>query len=363
MKRFHLLFLLSVGFLLGSQLAMASTVEVGTCRKGLTQFATISAAVAAVPSGSTVLVCPGTYPEQVVISTPLTLEGISNGNSGRVIIAFPSAGLGMTVTSVIGAGVVGPQVLVTTGPVNITNITVDGTGNNLNGTGERLAGILYESGASGTVNGVTAREQNGCGCGTGIWAENGNSTSDAVTIENSQVHDADLYGMVLASSINPPTLVATVKGNQVINSNKGILSGFLDGTIASNSIIDHTGVGISANDTSASIISNTIAAIHGSAAVKGIVVNGKDFVKSNIIIDENGSLTSIGIDLSGSSGATVEANKVTDSAIGIEFGCKTGNTVSGNTLIDVGVGLDKVPTGLSVPGTIQSVDNIRTGGC
>jgi len=113
----------------------------------------------------------------------------------------------------------------------------------------------------------------------------------------------------------------------------------------------------------ATIVNNTIAAIHGGGGGTGISVNGNDIVKSNLIIDENGSSTSSGIDLTNASGATVEANRITDANIGIEFGCKTGNTVSGNTVIDATTGLDMVPTGLSVPGTLQGVDTLRTGGC
>ena len=48
--------------------ARAGTAVVGTCMSG-TRFATITAAVAASPSGSTIYVCPGTYPEQVTITT------------------------------------------------------------------------------------------------------------------------------------------------------------------------------------------------------------------------------------------------------------------------------------------------------
>src|SRR3981189_2967160 len=45
----------------------APTFVVGTCKPGLSSYPSISAAVAAAPSGSTVQVCPGTYPEQVTI--------------------------------------------------------------------------------------------------------------------------------------------------------------------------------------------------------------------------------------------------------------------------------------------------------
>ncbi len=52
--------------------------------------------LAAVPSGSMVEVCPGTYPEQVVISKPLTLEGITIGNADQAVITVPNIGLRKT---------------------------------------------------------------------------------------------------------------------------------------------------------------------------------------------------------------------------------------------------------------------------
>jgi pectin methylesterase-like acyl-CoA thioesterase len=66
--------------------AAASTYYVGTCKSG--SFATISAAVnsSSVAPGSTVEVCPGTYNEQVIISKPLTLRGITANNSSGVYI-------------------------------------------------------------------------------------------------------------------------------------------------------------------------------------------------------------------------------------------------------------------------------------
>jgi pectin methylesterase-like acyl-CoA thioesterase len=44
-----------------------------SCRSAA--FKTIHSAVNAAPAGGTVVVCPGTYHEQVVISKPLTLTG------------------------------------------------------------------------------------------------------------------------------------------------------------------------------------------------------------------------------------------------------------------------------------------------
>ena len=59
-----------------TQPVFAATFFVGTCKAGA--FGSINAAIAAVPSGSTINVCPGTYAEQVVISKALTLQGIDH---------------------------------------------------------------------------------------------------------------------------------------------------------------------------------------------------------------------------------------------------------------------------------------------
>src|ERR1039457_2358627 len=70
--------------------AFSSTVAVGNCTK-FVQFATIQLAVNAVPSGSTVKVCPGIYPEQVTIANKnLTLIGVGPTASTVVV---PAGGL------------------------------------------------------------------------------------------------------------------------------------------------------------------------------------------------------------------------------------------------------------------------------
>jgi hypothetical protein len=64
----------------------ATTYVVGTCKPRLRSFSNISAALAATPAPDVVQVCPGTYPEQVEITQPVTLAGIASGNSEQAII-------------------------------------------------------------------------------------------------------------------------------------------------------------------------------------------------------------------------------------------------------------------------------------
>src|SRR5579864_1993608 len=121
-KQISSLFLLIVGLLLGIQTAVATTLAVGRCRPMLTSFTTIQAAVLASAVGGTVEVCPGTYREQVTISAPLTLEGVSFGSAARAVIAVPATGMVVNTTSLFGGLPVAAQVLVTvgSGTINIS---------------------------------------------------------------------------------------------------------------------------------------------------------------------------------------------------------------------------------------------------
>src|SRR6266478_596582 len=176
----------------------ALNYEVGGCKtgSGYVNFTTISAAVAGVPAGSKILVCPGVYPEQVTITQPLTLQGIAWNKSNRAVIAInPTVGLATNVTSIIGQGLYA-QVLVQNvnppGPVNIMGITVDGGGGNVGcSTSVGLVGIFYAAGTSGTINEVTTRNHQSSGCGNSIWAENTAGATQIIRIENSSVRNFD----------------------------------------------------------------------------------------------------------------------------------------------------------------------------
>jgi hypothetical protein len=93
------------------------------------------------------------------------------------------------------------------GPVNISEIVVDGIGNGVTACHPVITGIFYENSA-GTVNHVALRNQSGNGCGEAFLAEGG-SASPTVTIENSSIHNTD-SGIF---SQNQVTLIA--KGNDV----------------------------------------------------------------------------------------------------------------------------------------------------
>jgi hypothetical protein len=160
--------------------------------------------VAAAPSGATILICPGTYPEQVVISQPLTLKGIANSGGIYPIVTVPQGGL-------VGSQGVVAQMLAQLadpgpgwGPVNISNLIVDGTG--AAGCSMGFLTGIYDDSGSGTFENVEVRNQSPGGCGHGIVAESV-FANQVVDIVNSSVHDFDDIGISAGSA----------SGNVVLN--------------------------------------------------------------------------------------------------------------------------------------------------
>jgi parallel beta-helix repeat protein len=101
----------AVGVGIGPAGAMPTTLTVG-CGQG--SYASIGAAVSAAAPGNTILVCPGTYTEDVVVppSKPLSIQGIGNPvvdatglNNGVQVLASNSTVKGLVVENAIGEGI------------------------------------------------------------------------------------------------------------------------------------------------------------------------------------------------------------------------------------------------------------------
>jgi len=367
MARFRSSFLLAVALLFGcGPVLAASTFAVGTCKPTLPSYSTISAAVAAVPAGSTVMVCPGTYSEQVTITQPLTLQGVSIGDSGQVIITVPPAGLSANTTSIRGTAIAA-QVLVTAGPVNITNITVDGAGNNLNGSATPV-GIFYGSGSSGLVSQVTTRNQISIGVenaslGVGIWAENGNSTNDEVTIQSCSVHDFGEVGISVVTNQTPSTLTAIIRGNNVsaVTATSFIFGIVINsvGNVTNNTVtgpgtvvFPHQGQGITAEYPSPTVSNNTVTSWDS-----GIVDFDGATITGNTVLN-----TEVAITLLGTSGGAANSNIISDTGFAIELDCNAHTTMH-NAINDAGTGLNDVPSTFNSPNNFFNVQTIRSGGC
>ena len=346
---------------LGGQ-AFSATVAVGTCTT-LINFATIQLAVNSVPAGSTIEICPGTYPEQVVISKKLTLIGFAIGTTqDAAVIVPPAGGVVMNATDVSTSAPIAAQLLVenTAGPVKISNLTVDGLGNGLgNSCALNLDGILFQN-ASGTLNHVAVRNQipgdvlGGCQTGDPIYVESSTGTS-VVTIENSSVHNYNKNGITGRYAGTTMTVTGSyVQGSGLLPyglaAQNGIELAFgAAGKISGNTVIDNF-YGDPTFNTASDILLYDAAESSGITVTNNILGNSQ--VPIGLYTDTPGTY---------GDGVTVTGNKIfgtgTWDAIDV---CTNSNIVTGNTIFNsaesavhldaacVGTGTHNIATGNTI---------------
>jgi hypothetical protein len=337
MLRHRLLFWFAALPFLAVQPLLASNVQVGTCRGKLPSYTRISDALSVVPSGSTIQVCPGTYPEQVTITQPVSLIGVANGTADQVLITVPSDGLVSNAASIFGQSVAAQVLVQSSAPVNITNIAVDGTGGDMAcGLNTWVAGVFYTSGSSGTVSRVRTSSQTDGGCGVGIWAENSDGETQSISIQSSSVYNVDNSGIFVASSFTPSSLSVNLCSN-VVNAPAavaGILAEGVTGQVRNNNI-SNVSVGVFSTSAVISVTSNTTM-----ATGYGMFLGGGGTSTGNSVFDSN-----VGIFLAGA-GATIKNNRIVSSAgAAVELDCFAAN-VSGNSINDALVGIDADPAGI-----------------
>jgi hypothetical protein len=347
-----------------AQVPLASatvTYVVGACLPKLTTFATIQSALNASPSPNVIEVCPGTYPEQIVIDIPVTIEGISADNATGATITVPPGGLQDSFANLA------VQVLVqANGEVNLSNLTVDATGN-----GDPIpfwiVGVLYY-GAFGTMNHMTIQNQNGDGDGVGAWIWS--SSPGTVTVENSNVQNFDRAGILVESFSTSADLTATIKGNY-------LASGFADSTGITLAVETSPGSGLLAPFVSGNLITGTSTGIalfggqQGSISKNTVVsVAGVGIADGSAGVADEASVTSntifnaptSGVQIASSTGP-VTGNTITAAGNGIDFTCTAGNNVHSNTILGATNGLINLPSGTLSANTYYGVGTISSGGC
>jgi hypothetical protein len=360
-------FLISASFaLLVTSAAIAKTVQVGNCLPHLQAYSTISQAVTEVAPGSTILVCPGNYPEQVAITQPLTLTGVQSGNAANPTITAPSGGLTKTIATATGINVY-YQLLAdngTSGAVNISNIAVNGSGNGLPDAAP-LAGIFYNS-TSGTVSRVAIFSQIGTGVGYGLIAENTGSSAVTVSIVESSIHDFDQAGISMDGNLS-----ADIRSNEIVTSSSfsgssapnGIIL-YSSGRIGNNRVITHPQPpGISAN-TGISVQSEVIVANN---TVENFTIGVWLLGDSNSVTSNRVLLAGGAVVISGHKN-DVEHNSfanLPNGGAGISFNCTgTGNIVIHNIVNDAYWGIvDPHGTNTQSPNTFTNVANLISPPC
>jgi hypothetical protein len=346
--------------------AFAATVTVGNCQ-GSSPYSTIQAAVNAVPAASTVNVCPGDYFEQVIIAKALTLQGIAAGNAEAAVIFPPTAGLAQSTTSLVpsdGGFPLAAGILVS-GAINVklSNLTVDGTGNDADTCGLNVIGILYQN-ASGTVNEVVARNQTlpgftGCQTGVGIYVQSGAGGKSTVTVSNSSVHDYQKGGIVgrgIGTTLTASGNSVRGLGPDPLVAQNGIEIGVgATGTISNNAVADDiyqnavtpgdgaSGILVFAS-TKVQVVSNTIGNNQFGITIASDPVLG---VADSATIRNNnifGTILFDGIDLCSNKNVATGNNVVDSAQSAVHFDDTCGttgnqNTVSGNTINEACAGL------------------------
>ena len=307
--------------------AQARTVVVSTdptCQDAVKErYSTIQAAVNASAEGGTVLVCPGTYPEQVVLSKPLIIKGVNNpaANQSSAIIRIPAGGL----TVNVGNGTDQAQ-LVMQGTTNaqFVNLVVDGAGGSCSAPTSAIK--LYNVGdatwtsSAGIVSGVTIRNQ----CGEGVNAEN-----SYITLQNSVVHDVSGNGF-------------RASGGDVLVSNNSMhnvggwgawLTASANSIVQNNTLSTNSGIIVDGSSTLVQVSGNVIGPYTGTGI---LVVESGVNVKSNKI---NGAYS--GIWLYKASNSFVQNNTLNHMySFGIvDEASLTNNLIQSNLLIDMPKGI------------------------
>jgi hypothetical protein len=344
---------------LNGQSADAKTVVVGdaSCQAGLTHYATIQSAVNASVAGGTVLVCPGTYPEQVTINQPIILKGVVNGTAGAAIITVPPTGLVPTVTTPT-YGIEAVQLLIqnfTSGQAQVSNIAIDGTGSacptSVPGGATRTVGVkLFNVGSrlspGALVQGVSVRDQvDGCGLGEGIDIEN-----SYATIDSTEIHDIDRNGIVQIGGSS------TINNNTISNAGAfgttwGIsLSNVRGGTVTFNQVSAQRGAQLDAGSNGVYFVSNTI----GPFTTTGLFVSNSS---GNHIWLNKISASFTALWLQHSSGNDATANFIRLQTYGIvDENSAGGNSITSNTLNEGAVCLwvNGTNTDVLSPNTFQN---------
>ncbi len=354
-----------VGGLVGQSFATTS-VAVGppTCQPHLVHFSTIQGAINASPFNTTILVCPGTYPEQVLIAQPLTVKGVTDGTGNAAVITVPGTGLVVNATSAEFGPVTAQLLVQNTVGVNISDLTVDGTGGTCVPGANRIVGVeFYHVGTA--VDGVSAaklqnvvvrNQKTPCGIGEGILSD-----TAFMTISSNEVHDIDRTAILANSASN------SIANNSIQNgTNYGIILdiGANSSVVSSNTVSNSTFAGILAEGgtQSATISKNTIVNVQSnvglwlSFAYFSTVTQNKvsnaawpfvcqfcyfDTVQSNVLSEAyvDGIL-----DQNSFGGNNITKNTVNEAPFGVFTDSSVGgDTLVPNTLFNVVVTVDPNP--------------------
>ncbi len=348
-------------------LSVAATLTVGQpntdCNQA--QYATIMAAVNAAKPGDTIEICPALYPEQVLITKPLTLQGIAINNVNRVLIqpAVMAPQGGAATEAVI--------TVLNTRDVTIDNLAVDATNNGVSGCTTPVASI-YFSDSSGDIThnalfGALVSDPGTCanplplGSGFGVQVDSSLSSpapkndSFRVSVTGNSIHDYTRNGILLRgagliadvskntiSGIGPAIGVfqfgVFVENGPVVTVRENVITEGLCGSLSPSDCVNlrSEGVTLRAPGNGAVVERNVI-----SQAQSGIFINGgqQDDYSGERDQEHRGSgrHRHPGVGAGSFTGSMIQGNRIANVTPVSDLGCGifeySGTGVSGNKLI------------------------------
>jgi len=177
------------------------------------KYTSIQAAIDASSPGDVINVCPGVYDEQLVISKPVTVKGLT-------VNSLDIAQLQPSVLAATGGGsdIAVVNVLNTDG-VRLLNLAVDASKNTVSDCTPTLAAVhfLNSSGEirNGAITGAKLTSPAACptlsGNGYGVLLESTGAGSYSVSVEGNSIHDYSKEGVRAIGN----GLTATVSGNVI----------------------------------------------------------------------------------------------------------------------------------------------------
>jgi parallel beta-helix repeat protein len=321
-------------------------------------YTTIQSAVDAASPNSSIVVCPGTYPEQITITKPVQIYG----QNGALVIPT-----NMTANVSASEPTAAVIAVLNTSDVNIIGLIIDGSKSGIVECAPFLVGVYFH-GASGTLYHNTVRNMalpadlNGCQSGDAVDADS-MGTPVQVTISNNSIVGYQKNGV----TANDAKTTATIQNNVIGGAGRtngaaqnGIQVGFgATGSIINNSVsnnyylpcndvttcttastgilvVESDGVAIDGNTLESNQLSiyvegdkNTVQQnlVANSAIVDGITLAGNNNIATlNRVYHSDDA----GVVVAGNNNQIVD-NEIGDAPIGIlKVSGTTGNTIVGN---------------------------------
>jgi Periplasmic copper-binding protein (NosD) len=233
-------------FVLGMQAASATEARLIVSNSATpcpgAAYTTIQSAIDHASPRDIIVVCRGTYTEQLFITKSLEIDA----QTGAFLV--PSS-LTQNATSLESGEAIAAAVFISGAPdVSISGLAVDGINNGITECAPDAIGIYFQN-SSGSLrhdairNFKLSASLNGCQSGTGVFVESASGQSSNVAIEDCSIHDYQKNGITANSSgtnVNITRNVVTGVGPTTGAAQNGIQIGFsAAGTIRGNTVTNN----------------------------------------------------------------------------------------------------------------------------